>query len=215
VPADSDWAADLRERRREKDAFLADHPQSPVPPGAREGFDGLDYYPPDPDYRVEATVTVHDDPEPVELEASAGPPVRYLRVVSLSMDLPSAGGEGEGESESESEDAAVTLAGLRQEGDGADEPVFVPFADATTGETTYAGGRYLELHPERPLEDGETVPVDFNLAYTPFCAFSETFACPLPPESNRLSVAVEAGERVTADAFDAGAAVDDATGTDE
>jgi hypothetical protein len=206
VPADSDWAADLRERRREKDAFLADHPQSPVPPGAREGFDGLDYYPPDPDYRVEATVTVHDDTDPVELEASAGPPVRYLRVVSLSMDLPSAGGEGD--------DAAVTLAGLRQEGEGADEPLFVPFADATTGETTYAGGRYLELHPERPLADGETVPVDFNLAYTPFCAFSETFACPLPPASNRLAIAVEAGERVTGDEFDAGAAVDDASGAD-
>ena len=56
-----DWADRLEANRAEKDQFLAEHRQSPIPPGEREGFDGLEYFPPDPDYRVEATATVHDE----------------------------------------------------------------------------------------------------------------------------------------------------------
>ncbi|MFB6150541.1 MAG: DUF1684 domain-containing protein [Haloarculaceae archaeon] len=172
-----DWAERLRENRREKDRFLADHRQSPIPPEERDGFDGLDYFDPDPDYRVEATVTVHDDPEPVEMETTEGPPVRYLRVVTFSFDL-----DGE----------RRDLHGYRQDDD---EPVFVPFRDKTTGQETYERGRYMELEPDRELADGDEVTVDFNLAYTPFCAFSDAFSCPLPPEENRLETTVEAGER--------------------
>jgi hypothetical protein len=73
--------------------------------------------------------------------------------------------------------------------------VFVPFRDKTTGQETYAGGRYMELEPDRQLAEGDRVTIDFNLAYAPFCAYSETFACPLPPEENWLGVPVRAGER--------------------
>jgi Uncharacterized conserved protein len=45
------------------------------------------------------------------------------------------------------------------------------------------------------LTNGDTVTLDFNLAYNPFCAYSETFACPLPPEENWLDIVVPAGER--------------------
>jgi uncharacterized protein (DUF1684 family) len=53
----------------------------------------------------------------------------------------------------------------------------------------------MELAPERELDDGDAVTVDFNLAYNPFCAYSETFSCPLPPEENWLEIVVPAGER--------------------
>ena len=178
------WRRTLRENRAEKDRFLAEHPQSPVPPGEREAFDGLDYHEPDPDYRVPATVTVHDVPEPAALEASAGPPVRHLHVATFAFDLPTA--------------ADCALRAYRQadeddvDGDGG---LFVPFADATTGAETYADGRYLELAPEREPTTGETVTLDFNLAFTPFCAFNDAFACPLPPAENRLDAPVRAGER--------------------
>jgi uncharacterized protein (DUF1684 family) len=71
----------------------------------------------------------------------------------------------------------------------------VPFRDKTTGQESYRGGRYLELHPEDDLVDGETVTLDFNLAYTPFCSYTDTFSCPLPPEENWLGATVRAGER--------------------
>ena len=70
--------------------------------------------------------------------------------------------------------------------------IFVPFADATSGEETYAAGRYLELDP---TATGIYV-VDFNAAYHPFCYYNEEYDCPFPPAENRLPVPIRAGERL-------------------
>ena len=69
--------------------------------------------------------------------------------------------------------------------------VAVFFRDATTGKESYPVGRYVD--PVR-LPDGRYV-LDFNLAYSPACAYSEHYNCPIPPRANRLKVAVKAGER--------------------
>lgn len=175
-----DYADRLRANRDEKDQFFAEHNQSPIPPEERDEFEGLNYYDPDPAYRVEATVTVQDDPESLDLDTTSGRTVRYLRVATLSFDL-----DGE----------THQLHGYRQAGDD-ERSLFLPFRDKTTGQQTYEEGRYLELEADRKLEDGDTFTVDFNLAYAPFCAYSETFDCPIPPEENWLDVTVEAGERV-------------------
>lgn len=175
----ADWAERLQENREEKDQFLAEHPQSPIPPEEREGFEGLPYFDPDPEFRVEADVTVHDRPDPVEMETTNGPPVRYLRVATFEFEL-------------RSEDCELHA---YQQENSEDDTLFVPFRDKTTGQQTYSGGRYMELEPDRELTDGDTVTLDFNLAYSPFCAFSETFSCPLPPEENWLEVIVPAGEK--------------------
>ncbi|MGQ4554839.1 DUF1684 domain-containing protein [Halobellus sp. GM3] len=174
------YVAELRAKREEKDEFFGSHPQSPIPPGEREAFDGLSYFDPDPAYRVEATLEVHDDPEPVPMETTAGNEVRYVRVVTFSFDL---------------DDGNHELHGYRQRPDDDEEPIFVPFRDKTTGQETYRGGRYLEFHPEGAVGNSDTAVLDFNLAYTPFCAFSEAFECPLPPEENWVETAVPAGER--------------------
>jgi uncharacterized protein (DUF1684 family) len=181
------WRDELEAHREEKDEFFAEHPQSPIPPDEREDFDGLDYFDPDPDYRVTATVEVHDQPDPVEMEVSAGAPQRYLRVATLHFEL---GEDGEGDEDGES----YELVGYRQREDR--EELFVPFRDKTTGQQTYRDGRYMEFETEGELEDGDEIPLDFNLAYSPFCAYSETFACPLPPEENWLETEIRAGERV-------------------
>jgi hypothetical protein len=180
-----EWAARLREKRAEKDDFLADHPQSPLPPDEREGFEGLTYFDPDPDYRVTATASVHDDPAPVELDTTDGRTLRYLRAVTFEFEV---------------DGATASLAAYRQQADHDD--LFVPFRDKTTGQQTYRHGRYMELEPESDLADGDEVVLDFNLAYTPFCAFSDAFSCPLPPEENWLDVTIPAGERVDEDGPD-------------
>jgi len=174
-----DYAQRLRRNRDEKDEFFAEHPQSPIPPEEREAFDGLAYFDPDPTYRVDASVTVHDDPDPVEMETTDGRVVRYLHVVTFEFDV-----DGE----------TARLQGYRQAGDDPGQ-LFVPFRDKTTGQQSYAKGRYMELEHEEELADGDTVTLDFNLAYAPFCAYSDTFSCPLPPEANWLDLAIEAGER--------------------
>ena len=70
--------------------------------------------------------------------------------------------------------------------------LFVTFADATTGKTTYGSGRFIEL--DKPDADGYTY-IDFNKAYNPRCAFTEFATCPLPPPQNRMSIAIPAGEK--------------------
>jgi uncharacterized protein (DUF1684 family) len=178
--APADYVADLQAKREEKDEFFSEHPQSPIPPEHRDSFSGLDYFDPEPDYRVDATVTRHDDPDPVPMETTAGNEVRYVRIVTFAFDL---------------DNHEHELQGYKQRPDDDDEPIFVPFRDKTTGQESYRGGRYVELHPEDDIADGETVTLDFNLAYTPFCSYTDTFSCPLPPEENWLDVEVRAGER--------------------
>lgn len=175
--SEAEWREELASHRDEKDEFFAEHPQSPIPPERRDGFSGLDYFDPDPDYRVTATVEVHRDPDPVEMDVSAGAPQRYLRVATLHFEL---GGD------------EYELAGYSREGH---EGLFVPFRDKTTGQQTYDDGRYMEFETDGDLETGAEMVLDFNLAYSPFCAYSETFACPLPPEENWLETEIRAGER--------------------
>ncbi|MGD8731950.1 MAG: DUF1684 domain-containing protein [Anaerolineales bacterium] len=67
------------------------------------------------------------------------------------------------------------------------------FADETNGRTTYPGGRFVVVDFRQASE----LTLDFNKAYNPPCAFTPHATCPLPPESNRLSVEIPAGERYT------------------
>jgi uncharacterized protein (DUF1684 family) len=69
--------------------------------------------------------------------------------------------------------------------------LFLMFADATSGRETYGAGRFMYV----PLPANGEVPVDFNKAYNPPCAFNEFATCPLPPRQNRLKLRVDAGER--------------------
>ncbi|NHN43506.1 DUF1684 domain-containing protein [Halorubellus sp. JP-L1] len=175
------WRRELAANREEKDEFFGTHPHSPIPKGERDAFDGLEYFEPDADYRVTATVhlTDEDDEDVYRMETSTGGEQRYLKVAALTFEL-------DGEEHS--------LSAYRQEGEER-ESLFVPFRDKTTGQQTYGAGRYMELEAEGDLADGQEIPVDFNLAYNPFCAYAEQYACPLPPEENWLDATVEAGER--------------------
>ena len=71
--------------------------------------------------------------------------------------------------------------------------LFLPFRDKTSGVETYGGGRYMDLKTS-DVKDGTCV-LDFNKAYNPYCAYSEGFNCPIPPQENTLFVAIKAGEK--------------------
>jgi hypothetical protein len=178
------WREQVTRDREQKDRFFGEHPHSPVPRAKRGAFEGLDYYPPDPDYRVEATVTVHDDPEELVMQTTTGEERTYAHAVTLNFAVTG---------------VEETLAGYRRV-DGDEPGLFVPFRDETSGETTYGAGRYLELDAEPPLSESQTVVVDFNGAYSPFCAYNDGYSCPLAPTENWLDLRVEAGERYDADA---------------
>ena len=67
--------------------------------------------------------------------------------------------------------------------------LFLPFLDNTNGETSYAGGRYIDLR----IPEGNTIEIDFNSAYNPLCAYNEKYSCPIVPRVNYLDLNVEAG----------------------
>ena len=69
--------------------------------------------------------------------------------------------------------------------------LFFVFRDQTSGKETYGAGRFLDAGLPR---DGQVV-LDFNKAYNPPCAFTPYATCPLPPQENRLAVAIAAGEK--------------------
>jgi uncharacterized protein len=167
--------------RAVRDELIRTHGQSPIRDAeARAAYTGPDYFPYDPVFRVLAEVEPAD-PERVVIEASADGSYSFTRFGTARFDL--AG-----------EQCRIALYWLEGYGGG----VFLPFRDATSGTTTYGACRYLldtVKGADLGTRDGRLV-LDFNFAYNPSCSYDPTWVCPLAPPENRLSVAVEAGERL-------------------
>lgn len=165
--------------RARRDELFAQHPQSPIAPERRAAFGGLSYFPFHPSARVAADVQPAERAR-FEVPASTGPPMAFTRFAVARFSLGGA-------------DCELELYWLDAYGGG----VFVPFADATSGQETYGAGRYL-LDTVKGADlgmDGDRLVLDFNLAYNPSCAYDPRWACPLSPAANRLAIPVRAGER--------------------
>ena len=72
--------------------------------------------------------------------------------------------------------------------------LFLPFTDETNNKETYGGGRYIDLDAKEIVDNH--IEIDFNKAYNPYCAYSDGYRCPVPPEDNNLQLAVKAGEKL-------------------
>jgi uncharacterized protein len=72
--------------------------------------------------------------------------------------------------------------------------LFIPFTDATTGDSTYGSGRYIDIMTYAIKND--SVTIDFNKAYNPYCAYTTGYNCPIPPKENNLPIAITAGEKI-------------------
>jgi uncharacterized protein (DUF1684 family) len=160
-----------RFRERKDEFFRYDH-HSPLTPQQREEFEGLKYFPENPDLDLVVDVAEFPDKKTVRIQTTTGDVQNYERYGHFHFQVD--GEEGE-----------LTL--YRDEGG-----FFLPFADALAGKETYGAGRYLE--PDQ-LPDGR-FEVDFNLAYNPYCAYNENYSCPITPAENRIKVAIRAGEKV-------------------
>jgi uncharacterized protein len=165
--------------RRTRDELFASHPQSPLPPSEREGFDGLPYFEYDPAFRIEAEIE-ETEPRRYEIGTSGDGAYAFERFAQANFEL--AG-----------ERCSLELYWLEGYGGG----LFLPFADATSAKETYGAGRYLFdtiKGADLGTVDGRLV-LDFNFAYNPSCSYDPSWVCPLATPANRLPVAVRAGER--------------------
>ena len=163
---------ELEEFRAEKDEFFRTDPHSPLSDEQKGAFEGLNYYPENPDLRFEAQVEPFAEHVHVQMQTSTGDVQDYIKYGTFRFEV-----HGE---------PAVLTVYASPEGEA-----FVPFADATSGPETYGAGRYLELEYYGDNRFG----VDFNLAYNPWCAYSPEYSCPIPPAENRLQVPIRAGEK--------------------
>lgn len=159
-------------RRGGADIVRPRHPDHPL----RTGFRGTPAYAPDPAWVLTGRYLPFDEPRPTTVGAA----VEGLEHV---YDAP-----GEVEFESAGRPTRLTVFPGRDQGSFG-----VLFTDATSGRTTYPANRFLHVPP--PATDG-TVVLDFNRAVNLPCAYTDFATCPLPPEGNRLAVAVEAGEQI-------------------
>jgi uncharacterized protein (DUF1684 family) len=171
--SDDDWTRRIESERRRKEEYFAEDPHSPVAGGE---FAGLEYYPPDPDFRFVLPLYEHDGRESITVATSTDGEREYLRWGEFRF---SVGGQ------------ELRLQAYRN--DPGEERLWVPFRDETSGGETYGAGRYLDLDADDRV-DGEWV-LDFNLAYNPTCAYNEAYECPLVPMENWLDVRIEAGEK--------------------
>ena len=74
------------------------------------------------------------------------------------------------------------------------DELFIPFNDLTNYETTYGGGRYIDLSIKDIVDN--KVLLDFNKCYNPYCAYADGYSCPIPPSENRLPIEIPAGEKM-------------------
>jgi uncharacterized protein len=165
--------------RETRDELFRSHPQSPLPAGRRSSFEGLEYWPYDPQARVLAELEdVEAAPEPVE--TSGQEPITFRPFARASFEL-------------RGEQLSLEVSWLAAYGGGA----FLCFRDATSGRESYGGGRYLldTVKGADLGEDAGRLVLDFNFAYNPSCSYDPGWVCPLAPPANRLTVAVEAGEK--------------------
>lgn len=179
-PSDSDVVHDLLLQRQEKDYYFKTDPDSPIPAGIRDKFQGLAYFPPDPRFRFRVKLARLPNPEPVTLATSKGVPRPMVRYGSFEFEV-------DGVKQRLYAYKAAPQPGHHHE----DASLFVPFRDATSGKESYGAARYLDLE-ENPR--GEYV-LDFNLAYNPYCAYSDDYVCPFPPRENWLTLPIRAGEK--------------------
>jgi uncharacterized protein (DUF1684 family) len=173
----------LARARAEKDLMLRDSTQSPVPPGKRASWPSLEYYPPDESYRVPASLASPAKAgEIVVMPTSTGQQRQMRRAGTLRFSL---------------KGTPLQLSAFSDVESGTPNRLFVPFGDLTNGQETYPGGRYLDLDPTAT----GLYEIDFNHAYSPYCAYNPEYDCPFPPAENRLKIEVRAGEKYKDEAF--------------
>jgi len=162
--------------RRERERLFREHPQSPLPVDERPSYTGPHVFDYDAAWRLLALVEAADE-QSFELPSSDGETMSFRRFAVA-----------------QAQHVELELYWLEGYGGG----LFVPFADATSGDETYGARRYI-LDTVKGADLGvrdRRLVLDFNFAYQPSCSYDVRWTCPLAPPANRLPIAVRAGERL-------------------
>jgi uncharacterized protein (DUF1684 family) len=169
--------ARAHERWREgRDELFGRHPQSALAPEDRSRFRGLRYFPYDPRFRFVAPIVTEPAGDRFEVATSTGEAMWLRRIGRAELPI-----------------GTLPVFWIDVYGGG----IFIPFRDATSGNSTYGGGRYVVdtvKGADLGSRDDGRIVIDLNFSYHPSCHYHHRWSCPLAGPESRLAAAVEAGE---------------------
>lgn len=165
------------EKERERQfKFIRFNIESPLTEEQKKDFKSLTFYEINPSYRVKARLVPIESKKVREVPLTDGSKEKYIEHSFAEFEL---GGKT---------NKLLLLQSIKETDM---RNFFLAFADETSGRETYGGGRFLNVR-----QDGKnSITIDFNLAYNPYCAYNPDYACPLPPKENLMTIAIEAGEK--------------------
>lgn len=151
---------------------------TPLSAKAKKTFKGIHFYAIDTKYAVNAKFVRTPNEKPFQMTTSSGMRKTYVKYAEVIFVL----------DEKEYKLNVYQSQDLLQSAEYKDY-LFIPFTDATSGNETYEGGRYIDLN----IPQDDHILINFNKAYHPYCAYTDGYNCPIPPSENTLPVKVEAG----------------------
>lgn len=152
--------------------------KSPLMKKDLQDFNGLDFYPANPKYFVVAKFRRTAEEKPFEMKTSTDRLPVYVKYGELTFTL-------------DGKDFKLNIYQNIElvKKEGFHDYLFLPFSDLTSGKETYIGGRYIDMK----LPKGDTLAIDFNQAYNPYCAYNYKYSCPIVPLENDLDIEIKAG----------------------
>lgn len=169
---------DIRLFQTELNKQYSDTAESPLEKKDLATFKSLDFYPVKKKYRVAAKFTRTKDAVPFKMKTTTDREPEYVKYGEVQFEI----------------NGKKIKVGLYQslrlkEKEEYKDYLFLPFRDLTSGKTSYGGGRYVDL--EIPV--GDTIIIDFNKSYNPYCAYNHKYSCVVPPAENFINVEIKAG----------------------
>lgn len=156
----------------------ADAKTSPLMEEDLKSFKTLDFYPVNGKYFVNAKLIKAKNEKVFEMKTTGTRTPKYIKYGTLYFTI-------EGVALQLNVYRSIDLSKTKEYKDH----LFLPFSDLTSGKESYIGGRYIDLK----VPKGETIAVDFNQAYNPYCAYNHKYSCPLVPLENDLKIEIKAG----------------------
>jgi uncharacterized protein (DUF1684 family) len=164
--------------QKDLNAEYADAKTSPLLAEDLAHFKALDFYPINEKSFVVAQFIRTDDEKPFEMPTSTTRKPLYVKY-------------GEARFQMEGKEFKLNIyrnIELSKKEEYKDY-LFLPFSDLTSGKESYIGGKYIDLK----IPSGNTIVIDFNLSYNPYCAYSPKYSCPKVPLENDLAIEIKAG----------------------
>lgn len=162
-------------------ASYKDASKSPLKKKDLKGFKGLDFFPVDSSFIVKAKFTKIEDAPIFKMATTTDRKPLYKEYGLLNFTL---------------NEKNYVLTIYQSQNDLEDEEykdfLFLPFTDSTSGDESYGGGRYMNVMMTDITKDN-TIVLNFNNTYNPYCAYNEKYSCPLTPRKNHLEIAIKAG----------------------